>query len=86
LLTDLEMPEMDGIALLRASLEIDPNLITIIMTGHGTVETAVEAMRVGAFNYVRKPFQINFLMPVLSRAMEVRRLKLGNVQLREIVS
>ena len=86
LLTDLMMPEMDGIALLRASLEIDPNLMAIMMTAQGTIETAVEAMKIGAFDYVLKPFQMSFLMPVLSRAMEVRRLKLGNAQLRETVS
>ncbi|MGZ3579390.1 MAG: response regulator, partial [Syntrophales bacterium] len=55
LLTDLMMPEMDGIALLRASLEIDPNLMAIMMTAQGTIETAVEAMKVGAFDYVLKP-------------------------------
>ncbi|MGZ6210111.1 MAG: HD domain-containing phosphohydrolase [Syntrophales bacterium] len=86
LLTDLMMPEMDGIALLRASLEIDPNLMAIMMTAQGTIETAVEAMKIGAFDYVLKPFQMSFLMPVLSKAMGVRRLKLGNAQLRETVS
>jgi DNA-binding NtrC family response regulator len=62
LLTDLMMPEMDGIALLHAGLEIDPNLVCIIMTGHGTVQTAVEAMKKGAFDYVLKPFKLNTLL------------------------
>jgi PAS domain S-box-containing protein/putative nucleotidyltransferase with HDIG domain len=86
LLTDLMMPEMDGIALLQAGLEIDPNLVGIIMTGHGTVPTAVEAMKKGAFDYVLKPFKLNTLLPLLSRAMEVRSLRMENIQLRETVA
>lgn len=83
LLTDLMMPGTDGIALLRQSLEIDPNLVGIIMTGQGTVTTAVQAMQVGAFDYVLKPFKLQNLAPILARAMGVRRLRLENVQLRE---
>ena len=86
LLTDLMMPEMDGIALLQAGLEIDPNLVGIIMTGHGTVQTAVEAMKTGAFDYVLKPFKLGTLLPLLSRAMEVRSLRMENIQLRETVA
>jgi len=56
LLTDLMMPGMDGIALVRESVQIDPNLICIMMTGQGTIQTAVDAMKVGAFDYVLKPF------------------------------
>jgi PAS domain S-box-containing protein len=86
LLTDLMMPEMDGITLLHAGLEIDPNLVGIIMTGHGTVQTAVDAMKKGAFDYVLKPFKLNTLLPLLSRAMEVRSLRMENIQLRETVA
>src|SRR4051794_34912658 len=57
LLTDLMMPEMDGIEVLRQALESDPNLVGIIMTGQGTIPTAVEAMKAGAFDYVLKPFR-----------------------------
>ena len=71
LLTDLMMPEMDGIELIQAGLAIDPNLIGIIMTGHGTVQTAVAAMKTGAFDYVLKPFKLDILLPLLSRAMQV---------------
>src|SRR5689334_16375863 len=56
MLTDLMMPGMDGIALLKASLELDPDLVGVMMTGHGTVKTAVEAMKVGALDYILKPF------------------------------
>ena len=63
LLTDLMMPEMGGIDLLKAALEIDPHLIGIVMSGQGTVESAVEAMKIGAFDYVMKPFKADALMP-----------------------
>jgi PAS domain S-box-containing protein len=86
LLADLMMPEMDGIALLRAALEIDPHLVGLIMTGQGTVQTAVEAMKAGAFDYVLKPFKLQALLPTLSRALDMRRLRLENLQLRETVA
>lgn len=86
LLCDLMMPEMDGITLLRATLDIDPHLVGIIMTGQGTVQTAVDAMKVGAFDYVLKPFKLQTLLPVLDRALQVRQLHMENVQLREAVA
>src|SRR5687767_6581160 len=85
LLTDLMMPGTDGIALLKQALEIDPNLVGIIMTGQGTIQTAVEAMKSGAFDYVLKPFRIQQVLPILDRAMEVRRLKVENVRLKRYV-
>ena len=63
LLSDLMMPGMDGIQLLRKALEIDPNLVGIIMTGQGTIPSAVEAMKVGAFDYVLKPFNFRPCCP-----------------------
>jgi two-component system cell cycle sensor histidine kinase/response regulator CckA len=86
LLTDLMMPEMDGITLLKAALEIDPHVICIMVTGQGTIQTAVDAMQTGAFDYVLKPFRIQTLLPVLTRAMNLRHLQLENVQLRETVA
>ena len=85
LLTDLMMPGTDGIQLLRQALEIDPNIVGIIMTGQGTIPTAIEAMKVGAFDYVLKPFRLQVILPVLNRAMEVRRLRLENIRLRQFV-
>src|SRR5579862_5559252 len=64
LLTDLMMPEMDGIALLRAAQEIDRDLVGIVMTGHGTIDTAVKALQSGALDYVLKPFRLDNLVPV----------------------
>ena len=77
-LADLMMPEMDGVALLRAALAIDPSLVGIIMTGQGTVQTAVEAMQAGAFDYILKPFRLQTLLLTLSRAIGVRRLRQEN--------
>src|SRR5689334_19013727 len=64
LLSDLMMPGTDGIQLLRQALAIDPNLVGIIMTGQGTIQTAVEAMKSGAFDYILKPFRLQQVMPV----------------------
>lgn len=83
LLTDLRMPDTDGVALLRAGLRIDPHLVGILMTGQGTVQTAVEAMRSGAFDYILKPFKLNAILPILARAMDVRRQRMEYVQLQE---
>jgi two-component system sensor histidine kinase/response regulator len=82
-ITDLTMPEMDGIAFLTAAREIDPLLIGIVMTGHGTIDTAVAAMKAGAFDYILKPFTLRMIRPVLDRALGVRRLMNENVQLRQ---
>ena len=85
LLSDLMMPGMGGIELLRKALEIDPNLVGIIMTGQGTIPSAVEAMKVGAFDYVLKPFDLKTMLPILGRAMEVGRLRRENLRLRQYV-
>jgi DNA-binding NtrC family response regulator len=85
LLSDLMMPGMNGIQLLCKALEMDPNLVGLIMTGHGTVQSAVEAMKVGAFDYVLKPFNLQTMLPILARAMDVRRLRVENVRLRQYV-
>ena len=85
LLCDLMMPGMDGIQMLRKALDIDANLVGIIMTGHGTIPSAVEAMKIGAFDYVLKPFNLQIMLPVLARAMDMRRLRMENVRLRQYV-
>jgi two-component system sensor histidine kinase/response regulator len=82
-LTDLMMPEMDGIELLNAVRQIDSTLTGVIMTGHGTIDTAVKAMQVGALDYVVKPFRLNVILTVLARALDLRRLRLENGALQE---
>ena len=83
LLTDLMMPEMDGISLLKAAREVDGNLAGIVMTGHGTIDTAVRAMQHGALDYILKPFKLSAVLTVLARALEVRQLRLDNAALQE---
>lgn len=86
LLTDLSMPAMDGITLLTAALKSDPNLVGIMMTAHGTIATAVEAMRIGAFDYILKPFKLSAVLPVINRALSVRKLRLHNAELQRRIS
>ena len=85
LLADLMMPRMDGIALLQAAQKIDPDLVGVIMTGEGTIVTAVEAMKTGALDYILKPFKLSVILPVLSRALTVRRLRIENRELEQSV-
>jgi two-component system sensor histidine kinase/response regulator len=85
LLADLMMPEMDGIALLRAAQAIDAALVGIIMTGEGTVASAVQAMQAGALDFIIKPFNLTAILPVLQRALAVRRLRLLNAELEQRV-
>jgi DNA-binding NtrC family response regulator len=66
------MPNMDGITLLRTVQEIDKDLVGIVMTGQGTINTAVEAMQTGALDYILKPFNLSVVLPVLSRSMRRR--------------
>jgi two-component system response regulator AtoC len=85
LLIDLMMPEMNGIELLKSALEIDPHLIGIIITGKGTIESAVDAMKAGAFDYLLKPFEFALLSPILTRAMKVRELRKSEERYRILV-
>lgn len=78
LLTDLNLPEMDGIAVMRAARAIDPGLITIVMTGHGSIDTAVDAMKSGAADYLLKPFKMRTVQAVISRALGERALREEN--------
>ena len=82
-LTDLMMPGMDGIAMVESARNIDPDLACIVMTGEGSIASAVKAMKVGALDYVIKPFKISSILPVLARAMETRQLRLENAKLEQ---
>jgi len=85
LIADLNMPGMDGITLLHEAIQMDPDLVGIIMTGYGSIETAVEAMKAGAFDYLLKPFKFHMLMPICARAMRVRKLSLSERKYRALV-
>jgi light-regulated signal transduction histidine kinase (bacteriophytochrome) len=83
LLTDLMMPEMGGIDLLRAARHKDPDIAGVVMTGHGAIDTAVSALQVGALDYVLKPFRMQVILPVIARALDVRRLRIENAALQQ---
>jgi response regulator RpfG family c-di-GMP phosphodiesterase len=84
-LTDLKMPGLDGLGLLKRIAELDRGVATVIMTGFGTVETAIEAMKRGAFDYILKPFKPEEVVRVLRRALDKQRLERENFLLRETV-
>ena len=69
LVTDLRMPEVDGLALMRASLELDPSRPVIMMTAHGTLDSAVEATGGGAYHYLMKPFRLDALSRLIEQAL-----------------
>ncbi len=85
LLTDLMMPEMSGIELLRFAKARDPDLVGIVMTGHGTIDSAVRAMQAGAFDYILKPFKLSVILPAISRCLSVRRLRIDKADLEQQV-
>ena len=82
IVSDIRMPGMDGLSLLKAALAIDPTMPVILITGHGDVQMAVDAMRAGAYDFIEKPFSVSRLMAVAERALEKRRLVLENRILR----
>ncbi len=84
--TDLQMPQMGGIALLQAMRERYPETDTIVFTAHATVETAREALKLGAFDYLTKPVSVDDLERTVRRAMEWRRVRLEKERLSEIVA
>ena len=85
-ISDLKMPKMGGIALLDEISKTAPNALTVIMTGFGTVETAIDAMKRGAYDYVLKPFKVDEVMHVVHRGLEKRRMAAENMRLREALS
>ncbi|HOT11112.1 MAG TPA: response regulator [Polyangiaceae bacterium] len=85
-ISDLKMPRMGGIELLEAIPRISPNTLTIIMTGFGTVETAIEAMKRGAYDYVLKPFKMDEVIHIVRRGIDKQRLAAENLRLKEAVS
>jgi signal transduction histidine kinase len=81
ILADLAMPGMDGISLLREALAMDSFLVGVIMTGEGTIGTAIQAMQSGALDYVLKPFRFATIEPVIRRAVAMRTLRVENAAL-----
>lgn len=82
-LTDLKMPHADGIEVLERVKNSNPDTIVIVITGYGTIESAIEAMRKGAYDYIQKPFEPDELVLLLRRAMEHSRLLRRNKELMQ---
>ncbi len=86
IISDLKMPRMGGIELLDEIAKRNSNVLTVIMTGFGTVETAIDAMKRGAYDYILKPFKVEEVVHIIQRALEKQRLAAENLRLREAVS
>ncbi len=86
ILTDLQMPEMDGLELLQLLKEEGSLVDVIIMTAYGTIEKAVEAMKIGALDFITKPFDTDYLLILLRRALKNRRMVRENMLLKETFS
>ncbi|MGB2958881.1 MAG: sigma-54 dependent transcriptional regulator [Bacteroidota bacterium] len=86
MLVDIKMPGMDGIELLERVKEIDKNIIVIIITAFASVDTAVKALKKGAFDYITKPIDPDYLDHVVEKALRQHELTLENVRLRGVVS
>ena len=82
ILTDLKMPRMDGISLIRAIRENRCDIPIVVMTAYGTVATAVEAMKLGAFDFLQKPFEADNLALQVDRALQHHRLRVENEALK----
>jgi DNA-binding NtrC family response regulator len=82
-LTDLRMPDVDGLEVLSQVKEVDADTSVIVMTAYGTIESAVTAMKNGAFDFLTKPFDTEHLCVLVGRALENRRLRAENSLLRQ---
>ncbi|MFW5920315.1 MAG: HD domain-containing phosphohydrolase [Polyangiales bacterium] len=85
-LSDLKMPNMGGLELLEAIRKHTPNVVTVIMTGFGTVETAIDAMKRGAYDYILKPFKVEEVVHTIRRGLEKQKLQAENLRLKEALS
>lgn len=82
IISDLRLPDLDGIALLKQTRELLPEAEVVMITGHGSVEKAVEAMRLGAYDFIEKPLDSAALLKTVAKALEKQRLASENRQLR----
>jgi two-component system response regulator PilR (NtrC family) len=81
-ITDLRMPKVDGLQVLRAAKEISPDIAVIVITAVASTETAVEAMKLGAYDYITKPFKLDEVNLIVRNALERKRLRDENLYLR----
>ncbi|MBU2510020.1 sigma-54 dependent transcriptional regulator [bacterium] len=84
-LTDISMPGIDGLALLKSIIGLDPSITIIMMTAYGSIEIAVKSLKLGAYDFIQKPFNFDFLVRLLKKGMERNRLLRENNRLQQIV-
>ena len=75
-ISDVKMPRMDGMEMLEAIKKLDPDVEVIMSTGFGTIETAVSAMKKGAYDFIQKPFNIDEILVLIEKALEKNELKI----------
>jgi response regulator RpfG family c-di-GMP phosphodiesterase len=85
-ISDLKMPRVSGLQLLEKIAEENINVLIVIMTGFGTVESAIEAMKKGAYDYILKPFKVEEVIHVVQRGLYRQRLQAENIRLREALT
>jgi Nif-specific regulatory protein len=83
MICDLIMPDLNGVEVLKAAKEINPQISVVMITAHGTIRTAVDAMKLGAFDYITKPFDMDEIKLVVKNAVERSQLLEENVHLRQ---
>ena len=83
---DIRLPNMDGIELLKETKKLQPDIEVLILTGHGTIDTAIEAMKVGAFDYITKPYNLAELELTIGKAAENKALKEKNESMKKIIA
>ncbi|MEW6684903.1 MAG: response regulator [Candidatus Edwardsbacteria bacterium] len=86
ILADLKMPGMNGIEFLQRVKEINPNIEVVMITAYASISSALEAMKLGAYDYITKPFKREEILPVIERALEKIRLERERLQLQETLS
>ncbi len=85
-ITDLKMPGISGLDLLKHITERFPHTVTVVMTGFGTLETAIDSMKSGAYDYILKPFKVDEVVHIVKRGLEKKILEEENIQLKETIS
>ena len=85
-LVDLKMPGIDGVETLKQMKKIAPDSLAIIMTGYPTIESSIEALRQGAYDYVVKPFKLNDLKSSIEKALREHKLKIEINQLKDRIA
>ena len=84
MLLDIRLPQKNGMQVLDEAHKIDPDLLVIMVTAHGTIQSAVDAMKAGAYDYLMKPFELDELRMVVSKALETQKLKREVTQFRRL--